>query len=737
MMKKFFLPLAVTAVLQVNIASAATAETDYLKQSQAAIQEGRVYAAIELLQKAESQSAQPKQRQLISLALVDALLRNGQIAAAEHRLENVYQELTNAHNPALLGEAMQRFGHIAVALKDRQQAIDWYRKAVAQVKQTADQAQIAAALLNLASVDANHALLTEANRHIQSIDDLKLQQQLRVSLAYRAAQQGRVQMAYQALQNVLQQSPVPRLKSQVLGQLAELYQQQNRINEALQLTDQALLADSSPDLQLQWHWQRARLLAMQQQTEPALAAYRSAAQQLQQLRVDIPAIYHNGESSFNQTFAPLYTDFIAMLLKQAKQKEGARQQQLLAEAVHAWEQLKAVELQDYFRDACAVKQQQQQAVLEAGTAMLYPMLLSDGVAMVVRFADQIKAYPVSQTPAQIRLSTQRLNQAVYGFESVLEKSQALYQALIAPIAADLQQKNIQTLVYLPDGPLRTVPFALLHDGQRYLTEKYALVTVPGLSMLAERSTELSKKDILLAGMSEPGPVVEELVDSGINILGAPEEQRGLQLRGENISFGAPAPLTERNLRVSRLKQELALPGVKEELKTLASISQVKVMENADFMLNNFQQSVQQGHAFVHIASHGYFSGEPEKSFIMTYDHLLTMRQLSELFQTEAFHDRPIELVTLSACQTAEGDDRSPLGLSGVVVQTGVKSAIGTLWPVADEAAKRFFADFYQYYQQPGTTKAQAMQYAQKKLLQDEQMNHPIFWAPFVLVGEWH
>ena len=157
---------------------------------------------------------------------------------------------------------------------------------------------------------------------------------------------------------------------------------------------------------------------------------------------------------------------------------------------------------------------------------------------------------------------------------------------------------------------------------------------------------------------------------------------------------------------------LVLPGVSEELKTLSKLSEVQVMENKDFLLENFIKNVHEGHSIVHIASHGYFSGDPEKSFIMTYDRLLNMKQLANLFQNEAVNHKPVELVTLSACQTAEGDDRSPLGLSGVVVQTGVKSAIGTLWPVADEAAKQFFSDFYKFYQQSGTTKAQAMQKAQ-------------------------
>ena len=323
------------------------------------------------------------------------------------------------------------------------------------------------------------------------------------------------------------------------------------------------------------------------------------------------------------------------------------------------------------------------------------------------------------------------------YDFLSENSQLLYQWLIAPIVADLQRHKIQTLVYLPDGVLRKIPFALLHDGHHYLAEKYALVTVPSLSMLAKPSVDVNKKDILLAGMSEAGPVVDALINSGIDIFTAPiDEQRQLQLRELRLAQ-TPVNSNERAVWRHSVKQKLALPGVTQELQILSTISDVNVLENEDFILEQFKQEVHQGHAIVHIASHGYFANEPEQSFIMTYDQLLNMNQLTAMFQTEALHNRPIELVSLSACQTATGDDRSPLGLSGVVVQAGVKSAIGTLWPVADDAAKQFFADFYTYYQKQGISKAQALQKAQLQLLQSKQFKHPFFWAPFILVGEWH
>ena len=558
------------------------------------------------------------------------------------------------------------------------------------------------------------------------------QQQLLIALAHQAIKHQQVQMAQHALQTVLNQPLNHRLKSEALGQLGALYAQQSRTREALQLTEQALLSDNSPDLQLQWHWQRAKLLVTSEKKDEALLAYRSVTQQLDQLRIDIPVLYHHGQSSFNQIYAPLYTEFIELLLEQAAQTSGSQQQQLLEEVIQHWEQLKAVELQDYFRDACVVKQKDMIA-LDQGTAMLYPMLLSHHLALVVRFNDQIKAYSVSKSPKAIEAVVRKLHDNIYNLEPVLTWSKRLHQWLIAPITADLQQQKIDTLVYLPDGILRKIPFAVLHDGQHYLAEQYALVTVPGLSMLAERSTSINKKGILLAGMSQAGPVVKELMNSDLDLFGSPAETRGLTstLPLREIE------LTEDTMTIEQLRTSLALPGVSTELKKLSQLSDAPVIENNTFLSKQFAQHVHQGHAIVHIASHGFFSGNPKQSFIMTYDHLLNMQQLADLFQTEAFHKNPIEMVTLSACQTAKGDDRSPLGLSGVVIQMGVKSAIGSLWNVADQAAQQFFADFYRLYQQPDMSKAKAMQQAQKMLLKTADMAHPFYWAPFILVGEWH
>ena len=105
-------------------------------------------------------------------------------------------------------------------------------------------------------------------------------------------------------------------------------------------------------------------------------------------------------------------------------------------------------------------------------------------------------------------------------------------------------------------------------------------------------------------------------------------------------------------------------------------------------------------------------------------------------QFRRYSDQPVELLTLSACQTAAGDDRSALGLAGVAIKAGARSALGTLWFVNDEASSQLITDFYRHLLEPGQTKASALQLAQRSLITDPRYRHPGYWSPFLLIGNW-
>jgi CHAT domain-containing protein len=139
---------------------------------------------------------------------------------------------------------------------------------------------------------------------------------------------------------------------------------------------------------------------------------------------------------------------------------------------------------------------------------------------------------------------------------------------------------------------------------------------------------------------------------------------------------------------------------------------------------------------VHIASHGIFGGTADTSYILAYDDLLTLNGLQSLLKADQFRKNPIELLSLSACETAQGNDRAPLGISGAATKARAKSVLGTLWPVEDNAARTLMENFYKGLVTAHLTKAQSLRQAQVGLIHREEFSHPFYWAPFVLIGNW-
>jgi CHAT domain-containing protein len=142
------------------------------------------------------------------------------------------------------------------------------------------------------------------------------------------------------------------------------------------------------------------------------------------------------------------------------------------------------------------------------------------------------------------------------------------------------------------------------------------------------------------------------------------------------------------------------------------------------------------YSLIHLATHGEFGGSSEETFLLTSEGRLTMDRLERFIDLGRFRDTPVELLTLSACQTALGDVRSALGLGGVAVKAGARSALATLWSVDDEATSLTVRTFYEAFGRPATDKAGALQRAQARLIQDETFAHPAYWAPFLLIGNW-
>jgi CHAT domain-containing protein len=163
-----------------------------------------------------------------------------------------------------------------------------------------------------------------------------------------------------------------------------------------------------------------------------------------------------------------------------------------------------------------------------------------------------------------------------------------------------------------------------------------------------------------------------------------------------------------------------------------------VLLDGNFTRDRLENQVQtQNFPIVHLATHGQFSSQADKTFLITWDKKINVKNLDQLLkERDKITQNPIELLILSACQTATGDKRAALGLAGVAVRSGARSTLATLWSIQDQSTADFMTEFYQAINQPNVSKAQALRQAQLSLLHSPQYQNPYYWAPFVLVGNW-
>ncbi len=140
---------------------------------------------------------------------------------------------------------------------------------------------------------------------------------------------------------------------------------------------------------------------------------------------------------------------------------------------------------------------------------------------------------------------------------------------------------------------------------------------------------------------------------------------------------------------------------------------------------------------VHLATHGQFSSDAEETFLLAWDRKINVKELDELLGARnRQREKPIELLILSACETAKGDDRAALGIAGVALRSGARSTIATLWAVQDDSTALIMEQLYSQLNQPGISRAEALRNAQLSLLKDSQFVKPYYWAGFVLIGNW-
>lgn len=500
-----------------------------------------------------------------------------------------------------------------------------------------------------------------------------------------------------------------RAEAYALGSLGGLYEQTRQWSSAQTLTQQALVlaqAINAPDIAYRWQWQLGRILKAQRQTPgensaasgEAIAAYTEAVNTLQSLRNDLVAVNPDIQFSFREEVEPVYRQLVDLLLQSAKVTQPNQQQSLLAQARQVTESLQLAELNNFFRAACLDAQPvplDQVIEQENPTAaVIYPIVLPDRLEIILKLPRQpLRYYTTRIDQKEIEGTLEELRRKLikpYTLREVQSLSQKVYTWLIQPAEADLARSGINTLVFVLDSPLRNLPMGILYDGQQYLVQKYGVALTPNLQLLDPKPLKREQIKALAAGLAEPRHGFAQL---------------------------------------NHVKSELA--QIKAQVPSSVLLDQGFTEATLQKQINSSPFPV------VHLATHGQFSSNADQTFVLAWDKPIKVNELDNLLRTRS-QNRPgaIELLVLSACETALGDKRAALGLAGVAVRAGARSTLASLWSLDDETSALLMSQFYQELAKTNVTKAEALRRAQLTLLQNPQYQHPRYWAPYVLVGNW-
>lgn len=462
---------------------------------------------------------------------------------------------------------------------------------------------------------------------------------------------------------------------------------------------------NAPDIAYLWQWQMGRILRLNHKIFEAINYYNQAFDNLNQLRSDLAVLAPETQFSFRKKVEPVYREFVDLLLQSSQVSKNN-----LIKARNIIEALQIAELDNFFRDACAQAQPVNIDSLDSHTAIIYPIILENRLEVIVKLPGTDNLYHHSNNnilPSIVDETVKKLQEIIRKRSTVSKQvqnaSQQVYDWLIKPFAAELQTNQnretsqIKSLVFVLDGSLQNLPISVLYDGQKYLLERYAVAVTPSLQLLSPKPLQ-KQSDLLIAGATNAPSFMRE---------------------------GLPA-----------------LENVKAELSEVSKqFNNYHILQDKKFLQENLQKKLKsESFNVVHIATHGKFSSNLEETYILDWNKRINVKDFDTLLQAPDFTKiSSVELLVLSACETAIGDKRAALGLAGVAIRAGASSTLATLWQVNDASTTEFMIQFYQQLQKPNTTKAEALRNAQLAFLNnysDTDYNRPYHWAPFILVGNW-
>ncbi|MFN6337504.1 MAG: CHAT domain-containing protein [Cyanobacteriota bacterium] len=490
-----------------------------------------------------------------------------------------------------------------------------------------------------------------------------------------------------------------RSQSIAAGELGRLAETTGARTDAARHTQQALqiaLTLEAPELSFRWYWQQGRIARASGDQTLARQSYERAIAAQRLLRQDLAIAIPSLQLSFRNSVEPLYRQYIDLLTSVPPDAKALQRSREVLEA------LQIAEINDFFQQACLQAGSRAIDQMDPQAALIYPILLPDRLQVIVRLpgadgkllshTQPLAGGELQRTVAELErlLKTDPIEHQRFDSNALLPVTQRLYDWILRPVAADLAATGVRNLVFVPDAALRGLPMAVLHDGERFLAQRYGIALAPGPQLRAAQAPSRAHPRVLLAGISE-----------------------------ERDSFPA-------------------LPNVDTELQDLRARMPGTLLLNQQFTRGGLQRALASGdYSVVHLATHGQFSSNAADTFLLAWDQRIPVTELDALLRpSRQTGGDSLDLLVLSACETAAEDPGANLGLAAIAVRSGANSTLASLWPVNDEATARFMAAFYQAWQGGRISKVDALRQAQRQLSDSPTFQHPYYWAAFTLLGNW-
>ncbi len=444
------------------------------------------------------------------------------------------------------------------------------------------------------------------------------------------------------------------------------------------------------DSSYRWHWQMGRILTKTGQTKSAIAPYRSAITSLQAIRGDLVQASRTRTLNFQEQIEPIYRQLLQLLLSQNVSEDNIDDILIIRDL------LQVSELENFFQDDCLSLDPNLAPLAtlqQTNSVIVNSIILQQGTYLIWQFPNgkrTVHAINIAQPELEQLAQQWQLSLKNFKNDNYLFLSQKLYRLFFNPdIESELAKINPSQLVFINDGILRNVPMSALHDGQQFLIEKYAISTSLGLNLQLKEKDSFNKEVLAF----------------------------GLSLKTDNFS---------------------SLPYVKEELNQLKQIvPKNKQFLNEKFTASNFFEKTQYtDFSVIHVATHGWFSDSAENSFLQAYSSQISLPELENALvqRNLTFPQNPLELMVLSACDTATGNARATLGMSGVAIRAGVNSVLGSLWSIQDQETVPLISEFYRHWTTLNSSKPESLRQAQLTFINSRDNNHPFFWSAMILIA---